>query len=89
MFEKSKKVKKTKTVSNSTKSKSLEPKSRFNFSMAPSVKLKVDAAAKEMGISASAFITMCVSNYFMQQESVKLVEEFKDLLKLYSDHVES
>lgn len=63
----------------------LEAKSRFNISMAPSIKNKVDIAAKDMGMSASAFITMCVSNYFIQQDSLKTIEELKKVLNSVSD----
>lgn len=41
---------------------------RVNYSITPEVKGYIQEQAYSMGISASAFITICVDNYKMQRK---------------------
>ena len=58
-----------------------ENKIRCNISIAPAVKERVDNEAYSMGMSSSAFITMCISNYFMQRDTLNGFNELQSLVE--------
>lgn len=59
-----------------------ENKIRCNITISPTIKAIVDAEAYRMGMSSSAFITLCINHYFMQTESLAKMESLKDMLTI-------
>ena len=50
---------------------------RISVTMAPSVKEYVNKASEEFGMSISAFITMCVQNYKVNNEALAEMGKFQ------------
>lgn len=47
-----------------------ENKVRVNITMSPTIKCLVESESYKMGLSSSAFITLCINHYFMQTQSL-------------------
>lgn len=48
---------------------------RANISLSDEVMDKVDERAEEMGLNRSAFITVAVNNYFLQEDAMRIAKE--------------
>lgn len=47
--------------------------------IAPKLMDKIDAEAQNLSLSRSAFITMCVNQYFKNEEALSLLAQARDL----------
>lgn len=56
-------------------------KIRTNIFLASNIKNYVDTQSDIMGMSNSAFITMCINLYRQQSEAQAVMSKFDDLLK--------
>ena len=61
---------------------------RANISLSDEIMNRVDERALEMGLNRSAFITVAVNNYFLQEEAMRIAQEIpvfcRNLKKLKS-----
>ena len=48
---------------------------RANISLSDEIMNRVDERALEMGLNRSAFITVAVNNYFLQEEAMRIAQE--------------
>lgn len=54
---------------------------RANISLSDEVMNRVDERAEQMGLNRSAFITVAVNNYFLQEEAMRLAQEIPAFLQ--------
>lgn len=54
---------------------------RANISLSDDLMDKIDKRAEEMGLNRSAFITVAVNNYFLQEESIRIANEIPIFLQ--------
>ena len=54
---------------------------RANISLSDDLMNKIDERAEEMGLNRSAFITVAVNNYFLQEESIRIANEIPIFLQ--------
>ena len=54
---------------------------RANISLSDEIMNRVDDKALEMGLNRSAFITVAVNNYFLQEEAMRLAQEIPAFLQ--------
>ena len=54
---------------------------RANISLSDDLMNKIDERAEEMGLNRSAFITVAVNNYFLQEESIRIAKEIPIFLQ--------
>lgn len=54
---------------------------RANVSLSDDIMDRVDERAKEMGLNRSAFITVAVNNYFLQEDAMRAMKEMPEFMK--------
>lgn len=53
---------------------------QFSITMSPAVFQKMEQEAEKLGMNRSAFISMCVSQYFNMSEAQYMLSQMNDLL---------
>lgn len=54
---------------------------RANVSLSDEIMDRVDTRAEEMGLNRSAFITVAVNNYFLQEDAMRAMKDMPDFMK--------
>lgn len=54
---------------------------RLNISIDENLVPKIDEVAKEMGLSRSAFLSVAVNQYIMQNDAMKMMSDMPALMK--------
>lgn len=53
---------------------------KLTYSTGESILDYIDKTSEEMGLSKSAFITMCVNQYKRQEESIAMTGQFQEIM---------
>ena len=54
---------------------------RANISLSDEIMDRVDERAEEMGLNRSAFITVAVNNYFLQEDAMRAMKDMPEFMK--------